>query len=245
MECKANRLNPGQEVSSKASVVPLWLKVVYTAFVCVLVPYYWTAYGPLNFLYFCDIALLVTLPAIWLENKFLVSVQAVAILLPQFLWVTDFVCNVFFGKGPIGMSAYMFNANIPLFVRGLSSFHGWMPFLLLYLVWRLGYDRRAFAVQCVFGITLLLVCYFFTPAPPAPESNPNAAVNINYVFGPSEMQPQQWVAPGLWLTFLLLLFPSVFYLPTHLTLTKLFGSGHCTHSEKAAPDNNSLAYPPE
>lgn len=229
MEGKPSLLDHGRDPASKARV-PLWLKVVYSVFVSVLVPYYWVSYGPINFLYFCDIALLVTLPAIWLENRLLVSVQAVAILAPQLLWVVDFICTFFFGKGPIGMSGYMFNANIPVFVRGMSSFHGWMPFLLFYLVWRLGYDRRAYAVQCVCGIALLLVCYFFTPAPPSPESNPNAAVNINYVFGPSDTQPQQWVAPGWWLTFLIVLFPSALYLPTHLALFRLFGSGRSGQS---------------
>ena len=47
--------------------VPLWVKVGYTAFLCVLVPYYWRTYGPTNFLYFCDTALLLTLAALWLE----------------------------------------------------------------------------------------------------------------------------------------------------------------------------------
>jgi hypothetical protein len=202
--------------------IPLWLKLTYTAFVCVLVPYYWTAYGPTNFLYFCDVALLVTLPALWLENRTLVSVQAVAILVPQMLWVIDFVSHLLFGAGPVGMTDYMFSETIPLFVRGLSSFHGWMPFLLLYLVWKLGYDRRAYAIQCVCGIALLLVCYFFTPAPPAPASDPNAAVNINYVFGLSDTEPQQWMSPGLWLTLLIVSFPTVFYLPSHLVLRKVF-----------------------
>jgi hypothetical protein len=50
--------------------IPLWLKVAYTAFVAVLVPYYWHTYGPVNFLWFCDIALLVTLAALWLESPF-------------------------------------------------------------------------------------------------------------------------------------------------------------------------------
>lgn len=38
--------------------IPLWLKIVYSAFVAVLVPFYWFTYSPWNFLFFCDIALL-------------------------------------------------------------------------------------------------------------------------------------------------------------------------------------------
>ncbi len=209
---------------STGARLPLWLKLIYTAFVAVLVPYYWTAYGPMNFLYFCDVALLVTLPAIWLESRLLASVQAVAILLPQSLWILDFLATMAFGQGPLGMTSYMFDAGIPLFVRGLSSFHGWMPFLLLYVVWKLGYDRRAYLIQCACGVGLLLFCYFFTPAPPAPASDPNAAVNINYVFGLSYTEPQHWMAPQWWLLILIVVFPVVFYLPAHLILAKCFGN---------------------
>jgi hypothetical protein len=45
------------------SRLPLWTKLAYTAFVAVLVPHYWQAYGPTNFLYFCDIALLLAVVA--------------------------------------------------------------------------------------------------------------------------------------------------------------------------------------
>lgn len=57
---------------TKPHRIPLWVKLAYTAFVCVLVPYYLSAYGPTNFLYFCDVALLMTLAALWLESPLLV-----------------------------------------------------------------------------------------------------------------------------------------------------------------------------
>jgi len=52
-------------------VIPLGLKVIYTLYVCVLVPIYWRQYGPANFLWFSDIALLALVPALWLENALL------------------------------------------------------------------------------------------------------------------------------------------------------------------------------
>ena len=61
--------------------IPLWLKVGYTAFVCLLVPIYWKHYGPGNFLWFSDISLLIALVAIWLESPLLTSIVALAILL--------------------------------------------------------------------------------------------------------------------------------------------------------------------
>ena len=79
--------------ASSANRLPLWLKLVYTAFMAVLVPVYWHYYGPTNFLYFCDVALILTLIGIWLESPLLVSMCAVGILLPQALWVVDFLGN--------------------------------------------------------------------------------------------------------------------------------------------------------
>src|ERR1700689_4566422 len=56
------------------------------------------------------------------------------------------------------------------FLRSLSFFHFWLPWLLIYIVWKLGYDRRAFLRWWVLAWALLLVCYFFMPEPPpAPE----------------------------------------------------------------------------
>ncbi len=178
--------------------IPLWVKLLYTAFLAVLVPFYWRSYGPVNFLWFCDIALLVTLPALWLESPFLSSLEAVAIAFPQLCWAVDFTAHLA-GIHLLGLADYMFEPRIPLFVRGLSLFHGWLPFLLLWMVWQLGYDRRAFAVQTVVAIALLAVCFFFTPRPPHPTDNPNAAVNLNWVFGPGDEKVQTWMAPGLYL----------------------------------------------
>ena len=58
--------------------IPLSVKLLYTLFVAVLVPVYLRTYGPTNFLYFCDIALFMTLAALWLESALLVSAAAVA-----------------------------------------------------------------------------------------------------------------------------------------------------------------------
>src|SRR5437870_10991844 len=160
--------------------VPLWSKLLYTAFVAVLVPYYWAAYGPTNFLYYCDLALLMTLVAIWAESPLLASMPAVGILLPQALWCIDFLGGIF-GWHLTGMTAYMFNPNLSLWTRGLSSFHFWLPFLLLWLVWRLGYDRRALAAWTGLAWVLLLVGYFWLPPPPAPAEAPNLPANLNYV----------------------------------------------------------------
>ncbi|MFO0815855.1 MAG: hypothetical protein U0796_21770 [Gemmatales bacterium] len=197
--------------------IPLWAKWVYTAFMAVLVPVYWYHYGPTNFLYFCDVALFLTLVAMWWESKLLASMCAVGILLPQLLWVADFAgCCV--GQPLTGMTNYMFHEHKPLYLRGLSLFHGWIPFLLIYLVLALGYDRRAFAAWTVLAWVLLAVGYFLLPAPPAPPSNPNLPVNVNYVFGMNDELPQSWMHPLLWLGVLMVGLPVALYLPTHVLL---------------------------
>src|SRR5688500_18541001 len=121
---------------SPARPVPLWLKLVLTLFVFVQVPFYWATYGPTVFLYFCDVALLLTLASVWLESPLLASMPAVGILLPQALWVVDFLGGLV-GYPITGMTAYMFDENISLFARAISLFHGWLPFLVLWLVFRL------------------------------------------------------------------------------------------------------------
>src|SRR5436190_1593379 len=62
--------------------VPIWVKLAYSGFVVLLVPFYWVTYSPWNFLYFCDLALLITVVAVWIESSLLVSMQAVAITAP-------------------------------------------------------------------------------------------------------------------------------------------------------------------
>ena len=201
--------------------LPLWLKVAYTLFVCVLVPYYWSAYGPTNFLYFCDVALLMAVAALWLESPLLASMPLVGILLPQLLWCADFLGGLV-GRPITGMTAYMFNPSLTLFTRGLSFFHFWLPFLLLWIVWRLGYDRRAFPAWTVLAWALMLVCYFFMPPPPAPEETPNLPVNINYVYGFSDDRPQSWMDPRLFFILMTAAMPLLVFLPTHLLLRKFF-----------------------
>lgn len=203
-------------------LIPIWVKVAYSAFVAVLVPCYWVTYSPWNFLYFCDIALLVTAVAIWIESPLLVSMQAVAITLPQMLWVVDFLCRLIAGVHITGITAYMLDSSIPLFLRALSLFHGWLPFVLLWLVWRLGYDRRAFGIQSVVAIVVLLISYIFAPAPPPSASHPNWAVNINYVYGIDDKHPQTLMAPWLWLLCLMAVNVIVLYLPTHFVLRRFF-----------------------
>lgn len=214
--------------------IPLWVKVPFTLFACVVVPYYWATYTPWNFLYFCDVALLMTLVGLWTESPLLISLPTIGIGLAQMLWVVDFLTRLVAGVYLTGMTSYMFNADIPLFVRVLSSFHGWLPFALIWLVWRLGYDRRAFPLQAALAIMLLLVCYFLAPAPPPPAAHPNWAVNINYVYGLDDKNPQTIMAPWLWLLFMMTFIIIALYVPTHLLLRRFCPAAGAVRSPAAA-----------
>jgi hypothetical protein len=148
--------------------IPLWIKVAYTAFMAVLIPVYLKNYGPTNFLYFCDVAAIMTVAAIWIESPLLLSAALVGIFLPQMLWVLDFLAVLFGGK-ITGMTKYMFEP--PYFLRFLSFFHFWLPFLLIYLVWLVGYDKRGVVLWTAITWVVLTVCYVCMP-PASPSRGP-------------------------------------------------------------------------
>jgi hypothetical protein len=203
------------------SRIPFWVKLAYTGFVAVLVPYYLHCYGPTNFLYYCDIALLMALVAVWQEDALWASMPAVGILLPQTFWIMDFLAQLA-GLPITEMTAYMFKSSIPLFTRGLSLFHFWLPLFLIWIIWRLGYDRRAFWAWTALAWVLMLICYFLMPTPPAPKDNPNLPVNINYVYGMNATKPQEWMQPLNYLAVLLVGLPVCVFLPTHIILLNVF-----------------------
>ncbi len=205
-------------------LIPLWLKILYSAFLAVLVPVYWINYGPTNFLYFCDVALLIALYAVWRESRLAASIAAVGILLPQLFWCLDFglqLVRVSMGSVHTGMTAYMFDSTKSIFLRGLSFFHGWLPFLLLFLICCLGYDPRALKRWTLLAWFLCLVSFFFLPPAGAQLSNPNTPLNVNYVFGLNDAQKQTWLPDGAYLVVWMAALSIMAYLPTHLVLNKL------------------------
>ncbi len=202
-------------------MIPLWVKLLYTAFMLVLVPVYLWHYGPTNFLYFCDVALLLTLVALWRESALLASIAAVGIVIPQVFWCVDFLFQLC-GMKLSGMTAYMFDAQKPLYLRGLSLFHGWLPFLLLWLVRRLGYERRALRCWTLLAWALCLVAYFLLPPAGAVLADANLPRNVNYVFGLDEAAPQQWLAPGAYLIVWMLTLWALLFVPAHWLLARLW-----------------------
>jgi hypothetical protein len=194
-------------------VLPLWLKLAYTLMVAAIVPVYLVHYGPANFLWFSDIALIVTGIALWQESRLLASMMAVGVLLPELLWNVSFFSRLLVRVRVTGLADYMFDRAIPRWIRALSLFHIPMPIVLLWMLHTLGYDPRALLAQTVLAWVILPVTYAMT----------DPRENINWVFGPGG-QPQRRLAPRLYLLLVLVVFPLIVYVPTHFLLRALFRS---------------------
>lgn len=199
--------------------IPLVVKIAYTLFVAVLIPNYWRAYSPWTFLYFCDVALLLTLPALWLESPLLISLPAVGLTLPQLLWVVDFLTGAPHGFG-----------DDELYVRSQHTpARAWAVHISRLAAVSHGLGRVAFRVRST-GATRLdgdqhgdpAHELFSRPGPSRTIDSPNLAVNINYVHGMNYKEPQSIMPPSLWLASMIMGFPLVFYLPTHLIFRAFF-----------------------
>jgi hypothetical protein len=187
--------------------LPLWLKIAYTLFLVVWVPAYWHTYGWQNFLWICDLANFVVAAALWLESPLLVASQAVSVLVIQTLWMIDVLTRLVVGFHPIGGTEYMFDQAKPLEIRLLSLFHAFMPVLLLWLIWRLGYDRRGWRLQSTIAWLLLPVTYLVT----------DPAKNINWIWEPFGIE-QSLIPPSTFLLVEMIALPLLLYLPTHSAL---------------------------
>lgn len=188
--------------------LPLWLKVGYTAWLMVLIPADLLFFGPWQYLWFCHLGNLWLAVALWRESALIFSWQAVSLLLLDGYFTLDVLGRLLLGFHPIGGTEYIFDAvNYPFHIRAMAFFHMGVPILMLYGVWRLGYDRRAFWLQVVFAWLVLLVGYLFSPP----------SLDINWVFGPND-RPQTLVPPWVYLLFVMLVLPLTIYLPTHWLL---------------------------
>jgi hypothetical protein len=187
--------------------VPLWLKLTWTIWIVAWVPLYWRQYGLQNFLFFCDIGNILISVALWLESPLIFSMQACGLLLFQTLFTVDLATAIVTGRHIIGGTEFMFDPNVPLLIRLLSLFHAVTPPLLLWAVWRLGYDRRGWKYQTLMTWIVVPVNYFWRPEH-----------DVNWARGP--FFREQHVVPGLiYLLGCLVALPLLVYFPTHLLLS--------------------------
>ena len=193
-------------------MIPLWLKIIYTLVALAIVVIYWRKLGPGNLLWFSDIALILTIPALWLESALLASTLAVLVLVPETIWIVAYCIRLVTGYRLGGLLDYMFDRNRPAWLRAVSLFHIPLPVLLVWLVWTLGYDPRALVAATLLGWLIM----------PLSRTLTNPEQNINWVHGlgahhPAHSRLQAWQFVGL----LMLGLPVVFYLPVHAMMMVL------------------------
>lgn len=99
----------------------------------------------------------------------------------------------------------MFDAGAPLFLRLFSLYHLVVPPLLLWGVWKLGYDSRGWKYQSVLTWIIVPINYFWRPE-----------FNVNWARG---FGHEQHMLPGyVYLLIYFIIVPAVVYWPTHLAL---------------------------
>ena len=186
--------------------IPLWLKLAWSIWLLVWAPVYWRQYGAQNFLFFCDIGNILIGIGLWLESPLIFSWAACGLLIFQTLFSVDLVGALLTKHHLIGGTEYMFNPALPLFVRLISLFHVVTPPLLLWAVWRLGYDPRGWKLQTLMTWIAIPINYLWRPQ-----------LDVNWARGP--FFHEQHAVPG-W-CYLLIYFtvvPLFVYFPTHIVL---------------------------
>ncbi len=183
--------------------IPLWLKLFWTVWVAVWAPIYWRQYGLQNFLFFCDLGNILITVALWTESSLIFSWQACELLLFQSLFTVDLVLAVLTGRYLIGGTEYMFDPHIALGIRMLGLFHVVTPPLLLWAIWRLGYDRRGWKLATLTTwIVIPINCWW------RPQYDVNWARGLFF-------HEQHAVPGGLYLLVYFIAVPALIYFPTH------------------------------
>lgn len=198
-------IGPKRSSQKRQSRIPLALKLIWTVLVLVWIPVYWRQYGPQNFLYYCDIGNLLITLGLWLESRFILSWQAVGLVVFEILYDIDLLVALISGHHATGGTEYMFDPHIPTLVRTLGLYHVVVPILLLWAVHRLGYDSRGWKWQIVLMAIVVPICSFWYP-----EDNINFARGIGH--------EQHLVPSWLYLVAYLVVVPVVIYWPTHRML---------------------------
>lgn len=164
--------------------IPFSVKLGYTLWMLVWVPLYWIENGPANFLWVCDFANFVTLAAIWLESPLLATSQLAGVFVIQLAWAIDYFGRLLLGFHLIGGTEYMFDPAEPIWLRALSLFHLWTVPLLIWLVRRVGYDRRGWKLETAIALALF----------PLGQQIGTPEQNLNWMWRPFGIE-QVWLPP--------------------------------------------------
>lgn len=183
------------------------------AWLVVYVPSYAAAYGFRNFLFLCNLGVMITAIAVLAGSRLLLSSQAVAAPVIGLAWGIDAAWRVVTGAHLYGGTEYMWDPQYPLFTRLLSLYHLVWPVLVLLLVRRLGYDRRGWPLQGAIAAAAILTCRLATPA----------AENINFAFVDPVFH-RAFEPAALHLAIVLLTLAGLAYALTHAALSRAFAA---------------------
>jgi hypothetical protein len=140
-------------------------------FLAVYLPAYALTYGPANFLFLCNLSVLLSGVGIWTCSRLLLSSQALACFLVGVAWTVDAASRLLTGSHLLGGTEYMWDPQWPLFTRLLSLYHVALPPVLVLAVRRTGYDPRAWWLQSAVAILGVAAGRLFGPV-----------ANINYAY---------------------------------------------------------------
>lgn len=142
--------------SARANLIPLPVKLALVAWLLVWMPLRAAAFPAISWLSFCAYGAVILVAGVVLENRLLVSWQAVALVVAQTAYAVDAAWG---GRS----TAYLFDGAVPFAIRSLSLFHFVLPLVALDAVRRLGYDPRALPLQVATAAVVLPLLYATDP----------------------------------------------------------------------------------
>jgi hypothetical protein len=205
----------------RARWVALALLVVY-------IVTYTRVYGAANFLFLCNLSVVLVVAGLWAGSALLLSSQAVGILLVGTAWGLDVASWFLFRVHVIAGTEYMWDPRYPLFARLLSVYHVVLPIVLFWALRRLGYDRRGYGLQCLIAIAGVALGRFF-PA----EMNLNGA----YV---DPLCMRAWGGPLVQVTVVAGFLIAVVYPLSHALLARLLPPAPVVSPSPSSPAPVSL-----
>ena len=139
--------------------------------------------------------------------------MALSVIVAQSVWCLDLAIRSLSGRPWLGATEHLFDPDVALGLKLGALFHVAVPPLVLWGLWRIGYDRRGWLLQTGIAWVVLPASHFAVPQG-----------NLNFVRGPFD-SPQTLLPPLVYLLVLMLGYPLVLYLPSHLLLRRLFPGG--------------------
>jgi hypothetical protein len=180
--------------------------------VALYLPGYALAYGFVNFLFLCNLSVILAAIGIWTCNRTLLSSQAIGILPVATAWTLDVTWRLVTGTHLFGATAYMWDPQWPLFTRLLSGYHVALPITLVVALRRIGYDARGYWLQSAIALAGVSLGRLFGPQ-----------ANINHAFVDPILK-RSWGGPLTHVAVIASALILVGYPLSHLALRRLCGT---------------------